>query len=111
MVTEPDSVSHEVNFKGTLYKKESFLCLNQETDESIKFGQIDLALIKQEKEVCFLATPYTSVYLAEYGLYEVKQADEDMHCINAEHCMDFYPLPLYSLNRRNVISLRHSVVN
>lgn len=108
MVTEPDSVSHEVNFKGTLYKKGSFLCLKRESDGSNKFGQIELLLIEQEKQVCFLVTPYTSVYLAEYGLYEVKQADEDMHCINAEHCMDFYPLPLYSLSRCNVISLRHS---
>lgn len=64
IVTEPDSVSSEVNFKGTLYKKGSFLCLKRECDESIKFGQIELVLIKQVNEVCFLVTPHNSVYLA-----------------------------------------------
>lgn len=53
MFTEPDSVSTEVNFKGTLYKNGSFLCLKRES-EPIKFGQIELVLIKDEKEVCFL---------------------------------------------------------
>lgn len=49
MFTIPDSVSTEVNFKGTLYKKGSFLCLKHESDESMKFGQIELVLIKDEK--------------------------------------------------------------
>lgn len=111
MFTEPDSVSTEVDFKGTLYKKGSFLCLKRESDESIKFAQIELVLIVDDKKVCFLVTPHTSVYLSEYGLYEVKQAAEDMHCINAEHCLDSYPLPLYNLNGNNVISLKHSVVD
>ena len=93
MFTEPDSVSTEVDFKGTRYKKGSFLCLKRESDESIKFGQIELVLIINDKKVCFLVTPHTSVYLSEYGLYEVKQAAEDMHCINAEHCLDC-PLPI-----------------
>lgn len=97
MFTEPDSVSTEVNFKGTLYKNGSFLCLKRESE----FGQIELVLIKDEKEVCFLVTPHTSVYLSEYGLYKVKQE---------EHFLDFYPLPLYSLNGYKVISLKHSVV-
>lgn len=66
MVTEPDSVSTEVDFKGTIYKKGSFLCLKREADESIKFGQIELVLIKGDKEVCFLVTPHTSLYLSEY---------------------------------------------
>lgn len=110
MFTEPDCVSTEVDFKGTLYKKGSFLCLKRESDESIMFGQIELVLTN-DKKVCFLVTLHTSVYLSEYGLYEVKQAAEDMHCINAEHCLDSYPLPLYNLNGNKVISLKHSVVD
>ncbi|KAK3559679.1 hypothetical protein QTP86_015092 [Hemibagrus guttatus] len=51
----------------------------KESDDSMKFGRIELILIKHNKEVCFLVTPYTSLYLAEYGLYEVKNADGDMH--------------------------------
>lgn len=66
MSTEPDSVSTEVNLKGTLYKKGSFLCLKRESDESIKFGQIELVMIKNDR--CFLVTPHTSLYLSSYGL-------------------------------------------
>ena len=104
-------MSTEVNWKGTLYKKGSFLCLERESDESIKFRQIELVLIKDDKEVCFLVTSHTSCYLPEYGLYEVTKAAEAMHCVNAKHCLDFYPLPLYSLNGQKVISLKHSVVD
>lgn len=113
MCPEPDSVSvsTEVNFKGTLYKKGSFLCLRRESDDSIKFGEIELILDKHAKEVCFLVTPHTSLYLSDYGLYEVKRTGGDMHCVNAEHLLDFYPLPLYSLNGLTVISLKHSVVD
>ena len=64
MFTEPDSVSTEVDFKGTLYKKGYFLCLKRESDESIKFGQIELVLIIDDKKMCFLVTPHTSVYLS-----------------------------------------------
>ena len=101
-------MSTEVNWKGTLYKKGSFLCLERESDESIKFGQIELVLIKDDKEVCFLVTSHTSCYLPEYGL---TKAAEAMHCVNAKYCLDFYPLPLYSLNGQKVISLKHSVVD
>ena len=69
MFTEPESVSTEVVFKGTLYKKGSFLCLKRESDESIEFGQIEIVLVKNDKEVCFLVTPHTSLYLSEYGLH------------------------------------------
>lgn len=104
-------MSTEAEFKGTLYKKASFLCLKRVADELIMFGQIELILIKGDKDVYFLVTPHTSLYLSEYGLYDVTQAAEDMHCLNAEHCLDFYPLPLYSLNEHKVLSLKHSVVD
>lgn len=110
MLTEPDSVSTEVRFKGTLYKKGSFLCLKHD-DESVEFGQIELVLIKDNKHLCFLVTAHTSLYLSEYGLYEVKQAAGDMRCINVEQCLDFYPLSLYSLRGVKVISLKHSIVD
>lgn len=63
---EQISLSTEVDFKDSLYKKGCFLCLKCESDESIKFGQI----------------PHSSLCLSEHGLYEVKQAAEDMHWIS-----------------------------
>lgn len=104
MLTEPDTVSTEVNFKGTLYKKGSFLCLARDSDDSIKFGLIELVLTKDEKEVCFVVVLHSSVHISEYGVYEIKQSAEDMRCVNAGHCLDFYPLPLYSLNGHKVIT-------
>ena len=34
-------------------------CVNKESDESIKFGQIELVFIVNDKKVCFLVTPHT----------------------------------------------------
>lgn len=56
MVT-PDFVSTEVHFQGTLYRKGSFLLLKN--DESLEFGQLDLILMKDNKDVYFLVTPHS----------------------------------------------------
>ncbi len=111
MPSEPEYVCTEVNLKGTLYKKGSFLCLKQESNESIKFGRTELILMKDDNDVWFLVTPFMSLYWSEFGLYEVRETAEGMCCIQAEQCLDFYPLALYSLNGQNVLSLKHSVVD
>lgn len=102
-------VSTEVQWKGTLYRKGSFLCMKN--DNSVEFGQIELILMKGNKYVYFLVTPHCSSYLAEYGLYHVGEAVKQMFCINAEHCLDFYPLAAYSLCGMTVLSLKHSVLD
>ena len=67
--------------------------------------------MKENKYVYFLVTPHSSSYLAEYGLYNIGQEARQMGCINAEQCLDFYPLAAYSLCGMTVISLKHSVLD
>lgn len=49
--------------------------------------------------------------MPEYGLYKVGEAAKEMLCINADRCLDFYPLAAYSLLAMKVISLKHSVLD
>ncbi|KAA0721602.1 hypothetical protein E1301_Tti023215 [Triplophysa tibetana] len=106
-MVKPDFVSTEGNFRGTLYKKGFFLCLNN--DESMKFGQIELVVMKENKDVYFLVTPHSSSYMPEYGLYKIGEAARDMVCINADQCLGCYPLPAYSLFAMKIVSLKHAM--
>lgn len=81
----PDFVSIEVNFRGTLYKKGSILCLKN--DESLEFGQLDLVLMKENKDVYFLVMPHSSSYMPEYGIHKIGEAAKDIVCINADQCL------------------------
>lgn len=105
----PDFISTEVRFHGTLYRKGYFLCLKN--DESVEFGQLELILIKENKNVYFLVTPHSSSYMPEYGLHKLGESAKEMLCINADQCLDFYPLAAYSLLTMKVISLKHSVLD
>lgn len=104
--------STEVQWKGTQYRKGFFLCLSH--GESTEFGQIQLILVKEEKEdkhVYFIVTPHNVSYLVEFGLYEVKVVRQTMKCMKGELKLDYYPLPEYKLFGTRVISLKHSVVD
>ena len=96
-------------FGGTLYINGFFLCLKN--SQSVKFGQLELQLMKENKDVYFLVTPHSSSCMPEYGLYKVGESARDMLCINADQCLDFYPLAAYSLLAVKVISLKHSVLD
>lgn len=104
-----DFVSTEVSFQGTTYRKGFFLCLKN--DEYVEFGQLELILMKENKDVYFLVTPHSSSYMPEYGLHKVGEAAKNMLCINVEKCLDLYPLAAYSLFAMTVISLKHSVLD
>lgn len=105
----PDFVSTEVHFQGTLCRKGSFLFLKN--DKSVEFGQLELILMKDNKDVYFLVTPHSSYYMPEHGLHKVGESSGVMLCINAVQCLDFYPLAAYSLHAMKVISLKHSVLD
>ena len=91
------------------YRKGSFLCLKN--SESVEFGQLELILMKENKDVYFLVTPHSSSCMPEYGLYKVGESARDMLCINADQCLEFYPLAAYSLLAVKVIFLKHSVLD
>ncbi|KAA0713559.1 hypothetical protein E1301_Tti019996 [Triplophysa tibetana] len=78
---EPNIVaSTEMKWKGTLYIKAFFLCLSQRGSK--EFGQIELILVKEEKHVYFIVTPHNVSYLPEFGLYEVKGAEQSMNIMD-----------------------------
>lgn len=111
LLNEPDFVSTRVEYKGTLYRKGNIICLKCEEEYSIlQFGQIELIFVKDD-EVTFLVTPRPSVYLHDYGLYEILSATKELICVNAEECLDYYPLNEYSFMGLKVITLKHSVVH
>lgn len=111
MVT-PDFISTKVRYQGTLYRKGSFLCLkNDVMNESVEFGQLELILMKENKNLYFIVTSHSSSYMPVYVLHKVGESARDMLCINADQCLDFYPLAAYSLLAMKVISLKHSVLD
>ncbi|MGL4694753.1 hypothetical protein, partial [Enterococcus larvae] len=111
MLNEPDSVVTQVEYKGTRYRKGNFICLKcEEVHSVLQVGQIELIFIKDD-EVTFLVTPHSALYLSDYGLFEILPATKEMICVNAEDCLDYYPLNEYSFMGLNVMTLKHSVVN
>jgi len=62
------SLSTEVVFKGTLYKKGSFLCLKRESDESINFGKIELVFVKDDRGVFSGDTTHFIVFVRVWTL-------------------------------------------
>lgn len=86
----------EVQWKGT------FLCLNQ--GEALEFRQIELMLVTQDKHVYFIITPHDVSYMSVFGVYEVKQARQNMKCWKPERKLDYYPMPVYELCGTRVIT-------
>ncbi|KAA0723998.1 hypothetical protein E1301_Tti023112 [Triplophysa tibetana] len=103
LLNEPDFVSTRVEYKGTLYRKGNLICLKCEEEYSIlQFGQIELIFVKDD-EMTFLVTPRPSVYLHDYGLYEILAKTKEFICVNAEECLDYYPLNEYSFMRLKIL--------
>lgn len=100
-------ISHEAKVKGTKYKKNMFLVLDQ-SDEGITFGKIKAILI-QGDSVYFLTEVYNSVTLIDQGLHSLAMTPaKRLCCVDQESLLDYYPLPLYKLCGLSVLALHHS---
>jgi len=100
-------ISHEAKVKGTKYKKNMFLVLDQ-IDDGIVFGKIKAILI-QGDYVNFITERYNSSSLIDQGLHCISEKPaERLCCVSQENLLDYYPLPMYKLCGLSVFALHHS---
>jgi len=103
------SVSTDIVYKGTSYKKGNFLV--SKNDEAIEFGELLIILIQNDDTVYFVMGVHKADYHSEYHLYSVTKQNTRLQCLNINDLVDFYPLPSYILNGHQVIPLKHSVLS
>lgn len=65
------SVSTDIQYKGTIYKKGHFLVFKN--DETMEFGELLIILIKNNAEVYLVMDVHKGDYHFEYHLYSVKK--------------------------------------
>lgn len=65
------SVSTDIQYKGTTYKKGHFLV--SKNDETVEFGELLIILIKNDAEVYFVMDIHKADYHSEYHLYSAKK--------------------------------------
>lgn len=63
------SVSTDIQYKGTSYKKGHFLV--SESDESMEFGELLIILIQNDAAVYFVMDVHIADYHSEYHLYSL----------------------------------------
>lgn len=103
------SVSTEIQYKGTSYKKGHFLV--SKNDESMEFGELLIILIQNDAAVYFVMDIHKADYHSEYHLYSVTKQSTRLQCLNMNDLVDFYPLPSYIVDGHQVIPLKHSVLS
>ena len=103
------SVSTDIEYKGTSYKKGNFLV--SKNDESMEFGELLIVLILNDAAVYFLMDIHKADYHSEYHLHSVTKQGTWLQCLNINNLVDFYPLPSYIVNGHKVIPLKHSVLS
>ncbi len=100
-------ISHETKVKGTKYKKNMFLVLDQ-IDDGIVFGKIKAILI-QGDSVNFITERYNSSTIIDQGLHCISEKPaKRLCCVSQENLLDYYPLPMYKLCGLSVLALHHS---
>ena len=85
------SVSTDIQYKGTSYKKGNFLV--SRNDESMEFGELLIILIQNDAAVYFVMDVHKADYHSEYHLYSVTKQSTRLECLNINDLVDFYPLP------------------
>lgn len=104
---QPNSVAaHEVNVKGTLYKKKMCVIL-EKNDEELVFGRIKLILIHNATAVYFITEKFQSVCLVDQGVYCLTDITNNV-CADHTSLLDYYHLPEYNMLSLPEISLHHS---
>lgn len=103
------SVSTDIVYKGTSYKKGNFLV--SKNDEAIEFGELLIILIQNDDTEYFVMEVHKADYHSEYHLYSVTKRNTRLQCLNINDLVDFYPLPSYIFNGHQVIPLKHSVLS
>ena len=101
------SVSTDIQYKGTSYKKGNFLV--SKNDEPMEFGELLIILIQNDAAVYFVMDVHKADYHSECHLYSVTKQSTRYQCLNINDLVDFYPLPSYIVNEQ-VIPLKQCFV-
>ncbi len=100
-------IAHEVVVKGTKYKKNMFIVINDE-DKGLVIGKIKVIVIHKDSAVYFIAEKYYGMRYPDMGVYSFTLMQKSYSCVNHENLLDYYPLPEYSFHGTPVIILHHS---
>lgn len=103
------SVTTDIQYKGTAYKKDSFLC----TEIMNTWSLVNLyssCQIHYDTSVYVLINIHKGTFLSEYHLYSVTKDSLGLQCVNINDLPDFYPLVSYILDGHQVIPLKNSIV-
>lgn len=87
------SVSTDIQYKGTTYKKGHFLV--SKNDETVEFGELLIILIKNDAEVYFVMI-YIKLIIILSIICTLRKKDCAMlQCLEISDLVDFYPLTSY----------------
>lgn len=109
---EPENtlIAHEVSVKGTKYKKNMFIVIDN-GEEGLVMGKIKVILIHRDSAVYFIIEKYLAVRLPHIGVHCLTQSQKRYCCVNQENLFDYYPLPEYIVGGMALIVLHHSLLS
>ena len=94
-------------YQGITYKCRMIVAASEASQ--IEFCQIK-GIILNNDVLYFLVQKCTSAYLAQYGMYRLVVCEDHLKCLKVTGLLDFYPLPCYTINGKNYIVLKHSLL-
>lgn len=107
--SDHNSVSTDILYKGTSYKKGYFLVSKNE--EYMEFGELLIILIRNDLPMYFVMDLHKAKYHSEYHLYSVTKQSTGLKCLHINDLADFYPLPSCMVDGYQVIPLKHSMLS
>lgn len=116
--TPEDTVeTFHATFKGSDYRKGTYVVIARNEDHELIFGRI-ITILCRNNELFFLTENYISAFLPELSLYAIEDCRGEYQCVNVCQLLDYYPLVGYSwksntrlryLRRKTLIPLHHAI--
>lgn len=106
---ENSLVSHEATVKGTTYKKDMYVVIN-ETDEGLIVGRIVMTVI-HNTSVYFITELFQTCSIPDMGVHCLTPMNGSNSFVNQNDLLDYYPLSKYTVFDMSVIVLHHSFVS
>lgn len=103
-------VSHSTTVKGTTYKKGLYVLLT-ETEDGLLTGKIVLILVRNNCDVFFVISHHHASHLAHLHVYCICTEINAITLVNVNDLLDYYPLPVYSMQQMQVFALHHMFVS
>jgi hypothetical protein len=96
-------------FKGTTYKKDLYLLLNNDNN-NLNIGKIIMMIVKENIVYAVTAIHHT-ISCPEVGLISIVKPSIAVQCFNIASILDYHPLPEYFDNGIHFLTLKHQFVN